>query len=88
MRRLYEAERWSLRQVAAHLGVSHSTVRWLLLEQKVAMLRPRLWVAPDAPPAPLQVALERAAIAFTADRGWHMVQAPPAWFLDLLTEID
>ncbi|WP_167759165.1 hypothetical protein [Blastococcus sp. TF02A-35] len=54
------------------------------------MRRPRLWVVPDAPrPAqPLQVAPERAALAFTADRGWHMVQAPPAWFLDLLAELD
>nr|WP_255411596.1 helix-turn-helix domain-containing protein [Blastococcus sp. TBT05-19] len=87
-RRLYEEEGRSLRQVAARMGVSHSTVRRLLLEQGVSMRRPRLWAVPDAPPAALQVAPERASIAFTADRGWHLVQAPPGWFLDLLAELD
>ena len=35
----------------------------------------------DVPPAD-------AAIAYTADRGWHMVQAPPGWLLELLAELD
>jgi hypothetical protein len=31
---------------------------------------------------------EQAAIAYTADRGWHMTEVPPAWFLDLLAEME
>jgi len=37
---------------------------------------------------PLDVPPGRAAIAYSADRGWHMVQAPPGWFLELLAEVD
>jgi hypothetical protein len=32
--------------------------------------------------------LADAAIAYSADRGWHPVQAPPGWFLELLAELD
>jgi len=41
-----------------------------------------------AEPRPMTVEAERAAIAYSADRGWHMVQAPPGWFLELLAELD
>jgi len=27
-------------------------------------------------------------LAFTADRGSHLVQTPPSWFLELLDEMD
>ena len=60
-------------------------------ERRQASRRRYLRVVPDAP-RPAQRALtvppERTAIAFTADRGWHMVQAPPGWFLELLAELD
>ncbi|RBY94092.1 hypothetical protein DQ244_01650 [Blastococcus sp. TBT05-19] len=71
------AEGWSRAEVAELLGVACSTVYADLVR-----LRER------SAPIPLDVSPERAAIAFTADRGWHVVQAPPAWFLDLLAEVD
>lgn len=86
-RQLYEAG-LSLRQVAARVGVAHTTVRRLLQD---AGVQPRLSVVPAVPRPPqrvLDVPPGRAAIAYSADRGWHMVQAPPWWFLDLLAEID
>lgn len=39
-------------------------------------------------PRPLMVAPERAAIAFTADRGWHMTSAPAGWLLDVIAEVE
>lgn len=64
--------------------------------QVTAPRRRHLRAVPDWPPravqapmpVPLDVPPERAAIAYPADRGWHMVQAPPGWFLDMLAELD
>lgn len=39
-------------------------------------------------PAPVFLPPGGVAVAFTAERGWHMTQAPPGWFLDLLAEVD
>jgi hypothetical protein len=90
-RQLY-GEGLSLRQVAARMGIAHTTVRTLLLTGRTEPRRPHLRAVQDLPSRAesrkLQVPPERAAIAFTADRGWHMVQAPPGWFLDLLAEVD
>ena len=81
----------SLQQVAARVGVSHTTVRRQLEDAGVAIRQRHLRVVPDAP-RPAQGALDvppgEAAIAYRADRGWHMVQAPPGWFLELMAEID
>jgi DNA-binding CsgD family transcriptional regulator len=86
----------SLRQVAARLGVSHTTVK---RDLHGVQLRPRaLRVVRDPLPGRLVpdpagasptrfVPPERAALAFTPERGWHMTQAPPSWFSDLLAEM-
>jgi hypothetical protein len=88
---LYE-DGLSLREVGARLGVSHVTVKRLLDGAGVPLRRGHLKAVPDLPSRPgsrpLHVSPEAVAIAFTADRGWHMVQAPPGWFLDLLAELD
>jgi len=81
----------SLRQVAARVGVAHTTVRQDLAVMGSEPHQRHLSVVPDAP-RPAQQALdvppECAAIAYSAGRGWHMVQAPPGWFLELLAELD
>ncbi|KGH48244.1 hypothetical protein IN07_03310 [Modestobacter caceresii] len=93
-RELYEGG-LSLRQVGALLGISHTRVHARLQAEGVPMraAAPRrrhlqLVTAPPPRPAPLVVPPERAAMAFTADRGWHLVQAPPAWMLEMLSELD
>ena len=92
-RELYESG-LSLRQVGAAMGVAHTTVRFLLAAGEVvpqprpAAQRRQAAVVSRAAPHPLDVPPERAAIAYTPERGWHMVQAPPRWFLDLLIEVD
>lgn len=92
-RELYEAG-LSLRQVAARLGVSHTKVQHDLLRAGVRLRqqhRRHLAVVPDRPPRRpplLEVPPERAAVAFTADRGWHLVDAPPGWLLDVLAELE
>ena len=81
-------------EVAERRGRSRSVVRTDLRRASVQMRpgSPRpLYLVRDRdrqPPAPLHVPPERAAMAYTADRGWHLVQAPPAWALDLLAELD
>jgi len=88
-RQLYE-DGLSLRQVAERLGVAHTTVRRELQTAGVPLRRRHLRVVPGLPPRPpatLTVAPERSAIAYSADRGWHMVQAPPRWFLELLSDL-
>ena len=85
-RELYAAGR-SLRQGGAALGIAHTTVRFLLAGGDQPPRRRHLRVVPDAGPA-FRPAPERVAMAYTADRGWHLVQAPPAWALDLLAELD
>ena len=86
--RRLSAEGLSLRQVATRLGVSHTTVRFWLAGASQS-LRPRhLQAVPPRSPATLHVPPDRAAMAYTADRGWHLVQAPQAWALDLLAELD
>jgi hypothetical protein len=50
-----------------------------------------LRVVPDASRTAqrvLDVPPGEVAIAYSADRGWHMVQAPPGWLLELLAELD
>lgn len=89
-RELY-AELGSLRQMAARMGVSHTTVRFLLADAGTTPQRRHLRVVPEAPRAAqsaLQVPPDRAAIAYSAVRGWHMTQAPPGWFLEMLAELD
>ena len=91
-RQLYE-DGLTLRQVAGLLGISTTQVWRLLQAAGVPMRgahRGNLRLVTEAPaPAPAPRALpEGAAVAFTADRGWHLVQAPPAWMLDLLAELD
>ncbi|MFQ1002628.1 helix-turn-helix domain-containing protein [Modestobacter sp. SSW1-42] len=89
VRELYK-DGLSLRQVAARVGVAHTTVRRLLEGAGVTIRQRHLRVVPDAPRAAqgaLDVPPADAAIAYTADRGWHMVQAPPGWFLELLAEL-
>ena len=89
-RELY-ASGLSLRQVGAQLGVSHTTVRFLLAGGGPAPRQRHLRVVPDAPRAArpvLQVPPGRAALAYSADRGWHMTEAPPGWFLELLAELE
>jgi transcriptional regulator with XRE-family HTH domain len=79
----------SLRQVAGRVGVSHTTVRRLLEGAGVPIRQRHLLVVPNDP-WPAQRALDvppaEAAIAYSADRGWHIVQAPPTWFLELLAD--
>jgi hypothetical protein len=93
------ALRWSGRDMAAaaeELTVDEETVR-----VRVGMLpaadrreldrrtRPRhLTAVPAAPPAPREVRPDCAAIGYTAERGWHMTEAPPSWLLDILAEAD
>jgi len=89
-RELY-AELGSLRQVGAELGVSHTTVRFLLAGGEPAPRQRHLRVVPDASRAAqpvLRVSPERAAIAYSTGRGWHITQTPPGWFLDLLADLD
>ena len=91
-RQLYE-NGLSLRQMGARLGVSQVTVGRLLRDAGVPMRKAarHLRVVPDVrarcSPA-LQVPPDRAAMVYTADRGWHTVQSPPAWALDLLAELE
>lgn len=88
------AQGLSLRQVGEQLGIAHTTVRTLLLRAEVPLALPgrrHLTVVPDhrsRRPAVMQVAPDRATVAYTADRGWHMTQAPPGWFLDMLAELE
>lgn len=84
----------SLRQVAARLGVSHMTVKRDLADGKRLPRERHLRVVRDRPrrrravrPAAVFVPPAGAAIAFTADRGWHLTEAPPGWFMDLLAEL-
>jgi predicted ArsR family transcriptional regulator len=90
---LYRAGR-SLHAIADELGVTERSVyRYLRADAVLPRRKPaagsgrprrrrrRVAVERHAP-------FERAAIAFTADRGWHMTEAPPGWFLDLLAELD
>lgn len=96
------ALRWSGRDMAAaaaELGVDEGT-----LQVRIDMLsgpdraeldrriRPRHLAAVPATPAPQaqprEVHPDRAAIAYTADRGWHMTEAPPEWLLDILAEVE
>lgn len=87
----------SMRQVADRLGVDAMTVHRDLVRVGAEIRNRHLTVVRDRPrrrrepvsPPPLRfVPPEGAAVAFTADRGWHMVEAPPGWFLDLLAEAD
>lgn len=83
-------------EVAERLGISSATVRQHLRAAGVPISR-HLTVVRKAPvdrerppgtPAPLVVPPERAAVAFTADRGWHLVDAPPRWLLDKPAELE
>jgi len=90
VRELSDAGR-SLRQIGAELGVSHTTVRFLLASGETVTQPRHLRVVRDASRAAqpvLRVSPERAAIAYSTGRGWHMTQAPPGWFLDLLADLD
>jgi hypothetical protein len=84
---LYE-QGLTLQLVAERLGVARSTVHQDLVRAGVGLRHLRL--VPDPAPAQARrfVPPDGAAVAYTADRGWHMTQAPPGWFLDLLAEVD
>lgn len=89
-RELYEAG-LPLRRVAERLGVTHTTVARDLRAGGVRTRRRHLTAVPDVRsghPPPRTVDPVRPAIAFTAARGWHMVETPPGWFLDLLADLD
>lgn len=81
----------TVRQIAAQLGLSTRPVMDELHALRGTRPAPRLRVVRDVPrarPAVREVRPERAAIAYTAGRGWHMTEAPPGWLLDILAEVD
>jgi hypothetical protein len=83
---LYE-QGLTLRQVGERLGVNKSTVHADLVRAGVPLRHLRL--VPDPAPARATrfIPPDGSAVAFTAERGWHMTSAPPGWFLDLLADI-
>lgn len=76
-------------EIADRVGVTSPTVWRDLVEAGVIPhMRHRYPAARKPRRRPPVITPERAALAFTADRGWHMVQAPPGWLLDALAEME
>lgn len=88
MRELYESG-LTQGQVALQLNICVDTVRRDLRSlgvQSPTMARTYRHVTPLRP---VQLANPTApAVAFSAARGWHVVDAPPAWALDMLANLD
>ncbi|SDN51732.1 hypothetical protein SAMN05660199_00179 [Klenkia soli] len=62
-----------------------------VMKRSVAKAKPTVVVVPSAPatepPPPIEVDLAAPAIGFSADRGWHVTNVPPAWALEMLADL-
>lgn len=79
-----------IREIAEELRVSTNTVQGDLhaLRGEPVPLRAPRRRRPGLEPVTAPAGLPRPGIAFTAERGWHLVEAPPGWLLDLLAEVE
>lgn len=88
VRELYESG-MTQGQVALKLRISIDAVR---KDMRSRGVRPRLMVVNSrhvtkGPPV-MQVDPSSVAVAFSADRGWHLTKVPPAWTLEMLADLD